>query len=475
MALNHGINTTKAATNRMVTTQGAVGIPVFIGCAPVHMGAGFKGIPQIAYGFAEAKELLGYSDAWTDASGNPKWNLCEAMYSHFALFGQSPAVFINVFDPATNKTAVAAASMTVTDHKVVIGEDAILDSGLTVTDGEDALPATDYTAYYGDGGLTVELLATGASYAATTLVIGYNKIDLTAITATVINGAIEQIEQCKTRFGIVPDLLCAPGWSKVPEVAAVMAAKAASINGLFRGKAVVDLNTAAAGADDYADVGAYKAANGYTDPNMIVCWPLAKVGDKVFNMSTIVCGKLAQVDADNGNVPFESPSNKGLPITGCVNAAGAEILLTVTQADVVSYTAGVVTAINYDGWVVWGNYTGCHPGSTDVAEIFICTNRMMDFVCNTFTHTFWGYLDRPLTRVLIDAIVNSFNTWLAGLVRDGALYGGEIAYVEENNQTDDLIAGKFRLDTVVAAPVPAQRIDMVAEFDVDILVNAING
>lgn len=97
---------------------------------------------------------------------------------------------------------------------------------------------------------------------------------------------------------------------------------------------------------------------------------------------------------------------------------------------------------------------------------------MMDFICNTFVNMFWSYLDRPLTRVMIDAIVNSFNSWLDGLTHDGKLCGGQIEYVNDNNPADNLIAGKFRLDTKIASPVPAQEIDMYAEFDMEILTSA---
>ncbi len=100
---------------------------------------------------------------------------------------------------------------------------------------------------------------------------------------------------------------------------------------------------------------------------------------------------------------------------------------------------------------------------------------MQDYICNTFVDTYWSYLDKPLTRVLIDAIVNSFNSWLNGLTHEGKLYGGEIQYIAENNPTTNLLGGKFRLDTKMASPVPAQQIDMYVEYDVAILTAALNG
>lgn len=474
MSLNHGINTYKSDTQFTSVTKAQVGVPMFVGAFPIHkVGGTFNGNPILVNNFDEAK-ALGYSDAWRDSSGAPKWNLCQAAYGFLLLHAMSPAIFVNVYNPATHKTAVTAADFTVKDHAVTLPEDAINDADLVVKNGEDTLTnGTDYAVIYTDDACVIELLSTSAAYSATTLNVAYNKADLSGITATVIEGAFEKAELCKTMWGIVPDLFCCPGWSKNPAVAAVMAAKAPNINGLFRAKAVVDIDTAASAADTYDDVLTYKNTNGYTDENMIVCWPLAKVGDKLFDLSVLVCGAMSSIDAANGDLPFESPSNKAISITGLCNAAGNDIYLTVQQADVISYNAGVVTALNFGGFVLWGNYTGCWPDNTDVADCFIPTSRMMDYLCNTFVNTFWGYVDRPLARVVIDAIVNSYNSYLDGLTAIGALLGGSIEYVEDNNPTADLLAGKFRLDLQMASPVPAQRIDMYSEFSVSLLTDAL--
>lgn len=478
MSLNHGINTYKSETDFAAVKEAAVGIPFFIGAWPCHTAKGYTGKPQLANSFTEAKELGGYSADWRDTDGAPKWNLCQAMYSHFRLFGVAPAIFYNIFDPSKHKTSVTAATMTVADHMVKLPLETI-DSATLVVKTTDSSPATlkkdkDYEVYYDDKNCIVELLTDSTSYTKTELSIGYDKANPSAITASDIEAAVEAVEMCKSIVGIVPDLICAPGWSSTPSVAAVMAAKAANINGIYKAKAVVDIDTSASGADDYSEVLAYKNSKGYTDENMIVCWPLVKSGDYVFDLSTVVCGLIASVDSDNADCPYESPSNKSISITGACTKAGGEIALSLPQADVISYTAGVVTVLNNGGWVLWGNYTGCFPKSADVSRAFICTSRMQDFLCNTFVDTFWGYIDKPLTRVLIDSIVNSYNSWLNGLTHEGKLYGGEIQYIAENNPTANLIGGKFRLDTKMASPVPAQEINMYVEYDVDYLTAALN-
>ncbi len=479
MALNHGINTYKSATNFTSVTTATCGVPLFIGAWPCHSAKGFAGIPQLANTFSEAESLGGYSPEWRTNDGSPKWNLCQAMYSHFKLFAMSPAVFYNVFDPAKHKKSVTSDVYSVSEHTVTLSADAIDNENLVITtvtesESEESVTlekGTDYEVTYSDGACVIELLPDSSYYGETSFMIAYDTADVTKITAADIEEAVEAAELCKSTVGIVPDLICIPGWSKNPTVAAVMAAKAANINGLYRAKAIVDIDTSE--ATDYTKVLQWKNANGYTSSNMIVCWPMVKNGDYLFDLSTVLCGLIASVDSQN-NCPYESPSNKSITITGACTADGTEINTTLPQADVLSVTDGVVTVINNGGWVLWGNYTGCYPASADVAEYFICTNRMKDFLCNTFVDTFWSYIDRPLKEVLIDAIVNSFNSWLNGLTGDGKLYGGEIQYISDNNPTADLIGGKFRLDTQMASPVPAQRIDMYVEYNVDYLTEALS-
>lgn len=476
--LNHGLNTRKDDTSFSSVTAATVGIPFFIGAWPCHTAKGYAGKPQYAADYNQAKELGGYSTEWRDENGAPKWTLCQAIYSQFILMAVSPAIFLNVFDPAKHKQAVPAADYTVSDNIAVLPFDAINNDSLVVkasAESDVLVKDTDYEVYYDNSKCFIELLPGSASYNVSTLNISYDMADPSAITAEDIEAAVESVEMCRSTVGIVPDLLCAPGWSSNPTVAAVMAAKAANINGLYRAKAVVDLDTSSVGADDYSKVLECKNANGYTSEDMIVCWPMVKRGEYLFDLSVVVCGLIATVDTSNDGCPYESPSNKSIGISSAVTRDGTEITLSSPQADIVSYSDGVVTVLNNGGWVLWGNYTGCWPQNSDVAKHFICTNRMQDWICNTFVNMFWEYLDRPLRPVLIDAIVNRFNIWLNGLTSEGKLYGGEIEFVSANNPASELMGGKFKLNTKTASPTPAQQINMYAEYSIEMLAAAFGG
>lgn len=471
--LQHGINTYKDDTGIVAVNVADVGIPFFIGAWPCHHGKGYTGKPQYSTTFAEAQELGGYSTEWRDADGKPKWNLCQAAYGFHKLMNMSPAVFYNVFNPEVHKKAISAENFVVTDHIAELSADALINDSLVVKSGNaELVKDTDYVAFYLANSLCIELVEGSACYDAAELTVAYDAADPSQITAEDIEMAIEGVELCKSIVGRVPDLLCAPGWTSNPTIAAVMAAKAPSINGIYRAKAVVDIDTRV--VTDYQDILKWKNDNGYNSEEMLVCWPMVRAGDYLFDMSVIVCGLIAQVDSGNGNCPYESPSNKQLSITGACTISGEEINISLPHAEIVTVTDAVVTAINNGGWVLWGNYLGCYPKSTDVAKMFICTSRMQDWICNTFVNTYWQYIDRPMNAPLRDAIINSFNAWLNGLTAEGKLCGGEISYLEELNPITSLMSGMFRLDTVSASPVPAQRIDMHARYSVDMLQAAMS-
>lgn len=473
MTLRHGINTFKDDTGFVSVQTAAVGIPFFIGAWPCHRGKGFAGKPQIAADFAEAQELGGYSTEWRFEDGKPKWSLCQAMYAYHKLMGMSPAVYYNVFDPAKHKKSIDTAEFTVAEHIAELPVDALINNGLVVTSSSATLAkGTDYEVYYTDNALCVELQAGSAAYDNATISIAYDVADVTKITAEDIEAAVEAVEMCRSVVNVVPDLICAPGWSTNSTVAAVMAVKAPNINGLFRAKAVVDIDSKT--VNDYSKVLSHKNDNGYTSEDMIVCWPMVKNGDYLFDLSTIVCSLIAKVDSDNADCPYESPSNKSVSITSAVCADGTEVTLSLPQADTVSVADGVVTVLNNGGWTLWGNYLGCFPKTSDIARMYICTSRVQDWLCNTFINTFWKYIDKPLTPALRDAIINAFNAWLNGLTAEGKIYGGEIGYTSEQNPITNLVNGMFRLDCQAASPVPAQQIDMHIQYSVDMLESALS-
>lgn len=474
----HGVNVSEQATSVSTPSVASSGIPFVVGAAPVHTVGGSVGKPVLITSYSEGAAAIGYSDAWM-SGGTPKYTLCEFLYSHFKLFGMQPVIFYNVLNPDTMYEAVAAADLSVSNHQIKLSIDAIDDANLVIKaetgTGDPYVKGTDYDTVYSGEYLVIELLSTGACYSATKLNVAHRKVDGTDITASIVSSGFEGVEECLTTLGIVPDLLCAPGWSSNTTVAAAMATKAAGINGMFKAKALIDISTAASGgADVYSEVSALKTASSLTDENEIVCWPLLTLGNYTFHMSTQLAGLIAQVDTDNDGCPYESPANKSLQMDGMTVLAGTEINLTLTQANILN-AAGVVTALNFmGGYVCWGSYTACYPNSTDVKDYFIPVSRMFDWVGNTLIQTFWSKLDMPMNRRLIDSIMSTANIWLNGLTGSGYLLGARAEFLDDENPLTNLMAGIIKIHIYMTPPSPTQEIDFVLEYDADYVTSALS-
>lgn len=477
MAFYHGIKTSEAATSVSTPVQAQVGITFAVGTAPVYMATEGKiNKPVLAYSYKEAVEALGYSDDFEN------FTLCEVIKSHFQLYGTAPVVFVNVFDPDKHKTAVESAEHTLVDDVVKLPDTAIAATVVVrnTADGDALVKDKDYALMYDGGKLIIEKLSDGGITGAS-VYISYDDADISKVTNAEIIGGIDIDTGVKTgmellnsvfpKYGIVPELIIAPGFSHNAEVAAVMATKAGSINGLFKGKALIDADCTA--VRKYTDVYGWKSDNNINDTNAVICWPMVALGGIKYRMSTQLAALMATVDTDNGDVPSESPSNKALKADSTVLADGTEVVLELTEANVLN-SKGICTAMNMNGrFVAWGNYTACYPASTDVKDYFIPVNRLFGYVARTVILTFWNKLDTKMTRRLIDTIMDSINIWLSGLKAAEHIYGGRVEFDADENPTTALMAGKLKFRIYLTPASPAQEIEFTLEYDVSYVTSAL--
>ncbi len=439
---NHGVFASRRATSIVPTNTATTGIPFVIGVAPLSTvdaeDRAAVGVPVLATSFDAAENALGYSENWTD------YNISKFMYYWFKLCSLTPAVFLPLAETLSTQSFNGDGSkktFTITSKPKTVQ---------TVTVGGSSVAISSYNP------------ATGDVTLASAPVSGTNNVVATYLTrpsAADVAAAVEKIDLCMARFGVVPDLILAPDYSDDAAVAAAMATKAASINGMFQGKALVDIEAAT-----YTAAITAKNGGSFTKEEL-VCWPYGKVGDLIFNWSIIEAGRIALTDVDNVGVPYESPSNKSVPIDSLCTADGTEIILTLAEANLLN-AAGIVTGLNFSGgWMAWGNYTGAFPGSTDVIETLIPITRMFDWVGNTVIKTFWQKVDRPMNRRLVDSIIDSANIWINGLVSREYLLGGRVEMLDAENPLTDLMAGICRLHIFLTPPSPAQEIDFILEYD----------
>lgn len=475
MAFFHGARASEVDTSLLATVSTTAGLPVVFGTAPVHLTSDpgkYVNKPIICYSWNEAVAALGYSEDWD------KYTLCEAMFSEFKLYAVKPIVFVNVLDPAKHKTEVSADEKVVSGKKILLNEPVLLASLVVKATADAETPAvlnTDYTAAYDDDGqLIITVLDGGALDGATSVFLDYVKIDPAQVdSGDIIGGAsadgsvkgLELLDSIYNMLSLVPGVVAAPGWSEDPTVAAVMKAKCLNISELFRCICLTDVDTKQVTA--YTDVNAWKNRNNYTGTNQVVCWPAVRNGDMVFHMSTHIMGIIGVTDAKNLDVPYQSPSNCSMQITGLCLADGTEVNLSLPQANLLN-SQGIMTGLNFSGgWKSWGNYTGAYPGTTDVKDCFICVRRMFDWQYQVFILTYWSQVDQPLTPRLIKKIVDSESIRLNGLVSRGYMLGAEIKFLEDENPTTDLLAGIIRFHSYITPPVPAQEIDDIFEYDVN--------
>lgn len=464
---NPGVHVYEQATAVSTPAVAQVGIPFVVGTAPVHTAENpaKANVPVLVTSWKEAVQKLGYSEDWKT------YTLCEFMYSHFQLYGCQPVIFCNVLDTTKAKTDAAAKDYTVTNHKATLPFELM---NPVVKSGESTLTVDeDYTVFYDDGACIVELLSSGTAYNAETLNIAGTSITPDTISSTDIVEGLGVIDSCMSMAGIVPDLICAPGYSHISTVAAIMATKAAGINGLFRAKAIIDVDCSTSGVKEYSELTPWKNNNNVVDENQILCWPMVKMGDHIFHMSTQLAGLMASVDAGNAGVPYESPSNKNYKMDGCCLADGTEVNLTYEQVNMIS-SYGIVTALNFMGmgWTCRNNYTACYPANTDVKDYFIPVSRMFDWVANTVIRTFWHKLDKPMMPRLIDNVLDTCNIWLNGLVGSEYLLGARAEIISDENPTTDLTAGIIRVHIYMTPPSPMQQCDFTLEYDANYVAAA---
>lgn len=478
---NLGVHVQEKATAVSAPVTADVSIPFVVGAAPAHTASdpAKANVPVLATSWDEAVQQLGFSYDWKS------YPLCEFMYSHFQLYGCQPVVFCNVLDSgrASMKDSEAGdgqAAIPVVEHQAAIPFTAIA-STIQVSNssnfGSTLELDVDYSILYNENtdACVVELLDSGEHYEETQLYIKYSAVKPDAVGNTDIVEGLSVVDACMSTVGLIPDLICAPGWSHDTIVAAVMATKAASINGLFRAKALVDFDCGVDGVRKYSELLQAKNQGNFVDENQILCWPMVKLGDYQFHMSTQLAGLMAQVDTGNGGVPYESPSNKNFKMDGCCLEDGTEINLTFEQSNIIA-GYGIVTALNFMsmGWTARNNYTACYPGNTDVKDQFIPISRMFDFVANTLIRTFWSKLDKPMNLRLLDNIQDTCNIWLNGLVSQEYLLGARVELVASENPVTSLLAGIISFHIYLTPPIPAQEIHFTLEFDVDYLTSALN-
>lgn len=496
MPYRHGVYVSEVATSIISTVSTDSAIPFVVGTAPVNMVDETNvNKPQLLYNYAEAVAAFGYLGPVSEGNNTVRsheYTLCEFMKSHFSLYGAAPVIFVNVLDPAVHKVVGTSTTITLgaTTGEATINQVGVIPSTVVLSlEDDEYTMGTDYIiAFDPDGKANIISNKDGQGAflcpTATALTLSYYVLDLSAVDGDDVIGGVdagtgeytglELINECFSRFRLTPSIIVSPKYSRLSSVAAVMAAKASSINEHFRAIALVDIpsgndeigGVAITGAVKTADVAATKNNSNIVEPEQIACWPCLQLSGERYWMSTQLAGLLATTDAENSDVPYISPSNKTFRCDGTCLEDGTEVWLDGPSANSLN-GQGIITGLNFvGGWRAWGNRTACYPSNTDVKDSFIPVRRMFDWIGNKLVLTFWQKVDGPLNRRLIETIIDSANVWLNALAANQFILGGRVEFLEQENDTASLLDGKAKFHVYVSPAPPARDIEFVLEYDV---------
>lgn len=477
----HGIRIQENPTSVPTPVANEAGVPVVFGTAPINLAADPANATNklfLCNTFAEAVEALGYSDDYDS------YTLCQAMDAFFKAFGVGPVVFCNVLDPAktAHKEAITSTSLTVSNGQAKINEVGVIASTLVLKNGNtDLVKDTDYTLEFDDEGkVIITVIASGV----TTITASGSKLKPSGVTASDVVGAINSntgvytgiqlVDKVYPQFSLTPSLLLAPGWSHNPTVGLALAEKCTDISGLFKAECVVDIDSSQSGATKYSDVASVKANSGYAHEHMICLWPMVKYAGKKMAFSAIYAAMACYTDANNDSVPSVSPSNRAIRIGAAVLADGTEVLLDQPQANELN-GAGIVTALNLNGWKAWGNNTAAYPDTTDPKDRWIACRRFFSWWGNSFITTYMSKVDNPANYRLIESIVDSENVRANSLVSTGKCAGLRMVYSKDDNPIGNVIDGKIVFRQYLAPYTPAEDILNILEFDPSMIEAALGG
>lgn len=487
MAYQHGVYTREQATSMSAATNSTAGLQVVFGTAPIYQLADLTGVtsPRLCSSYAEAVAALGYDTNFE------AFTLNQSIKASFELFGVAPIVLVNVLDP--NKTQHVTnvskpTEQTVTGGSFVISAEQepvpyVLRATLTVSaqsSGDPLVEGTDYTVEYDEDGLATVTLTSATAKALTKVYVTYKAIKLTAgktaVTATEITTAIsDKLREVYPRFGMTPGLLLAPGFSKDPNVAAVMQGACENINGVYSCECILDVDCGASGARTYDAVKQVKESKGLTSPHAYAYWPMAQVGNYRLSLSAIMGALTAATDAANGDVPSLSPSNKSLPgVTGLCLEDGTEVILDQAQANVVN-SAGIGTVLNLNGFKAWGNNTCAYPSTTDPKDRWIAVRRFFTWRSNSLIQTYFERVDSPANYRMIEAIVDAENVNGNAYVAAGACAAYQCEFRSDENPTTQILDGTIKFHLTLAPYNPAECIEFTLEFDPTAIASALTG
>lgn len=387
--------------------------------------------------------------------------------------GAKDVLVVNVFDPATMTTPVAAETVAMTAGK---GKTAFAPiSGIVVTH-------TTGTPIY-DRGVDFEIddfgnirslkndrIAHNASIKVT-----YNKLNAAAVTSSVIIGTINGTTLARTGFKLLeksrnlhlkePKIIIAPATSVLSAVRIEMAYWALRFSGIYFADAPLGTTVpvAIAGRGPEGTVGF-----NFTDERGVLLFPWLKSFDPATNedidkpYAQFAAGVLANNDGVNGfhwsfsNKPIKSATGLAVEMTSSMVDDGSDAE-NLNKAGIVS-----IMQEGASGLKTYGNRSSAFPDSTKLGT-FHSVRRTMDIAVRSIQLALRQYVDMPMIPAVRDACLETGNDYLRALHGREALLDGYLVYDPAKNPVSQIAQGKW-VFSLSACPPPSFEDGLIESY-----------
>lgn len=450
MSYKHGLYGSRVASTEDITS--AKNIPVYIGTAPMHrIEKNNRNInkPILIKTLPEAIRKTGYSSN----DNFEEFTLSAAIYAHFQNSIQpiGPIVIINVLD--TSKASSKTEEINIINKVGIIKEHVLFES-ISISDYELDI---DYELEYTHEGY-LKIIFLSEKEVPDSLSITCKIIDTSAIVESDIIGTYDEktesrtgimaIEDVYEDLNVVPTIITAPGFNEKAKVRQALVSSTKQISDKWEATAFTDIDSKSISNIDEAIK--WKKTNGYNSNEEKLFWPKGIMGGKEIYLSILAIVAKMQTDVKYNNIPYQTPSNKQIDITGII-AKGSIIKFSQNRANELN-ASGITTAIYNGGkYVLWGPHMANYEdGVTSKPEEIFDTNVFMNkYLLNDFQLRNTGIVDNAMTRHDVDSLINSEQMILDSHVSSGRLLYGKIEFKSENNPVSDMINGDFTFNTLV--------------------------
>ncbi|WP_202905420.1 phage tail sheath subtilisin-like domain-containing protein, partial [Clostridium botulinum] len=234
------------------------------------------------------------------------------------------------------------------------------------------------------------------------LSITYKVIDTSAIVESDIIGTYDEktesrtgimaIEDVYEDLNVVPTIITAPGFNENSKVRQALVSSTKQISDKWEATAFTDIDSKSISNIDEAIK--WKKTNGYNSNEEKLFWPKGVMGGKEIYLSILAIVAKMQTDVKYNNIPYQTPSNKQIDITGII-AKESIIKFSQNRANELN-ASGITTAIYNGGrYVLWGPHMANYEdGVTSKPDEIFDTNVFMNkYLLNDFQLRNTGIVD----------------------------------------------------------------------------------